>query len=63
MEHSIPVLLPRNPGKIREVALAEGVPLCCFWKLLQAPRLLCFSLLMLFRLETGKAPEMMSLII
>lgn len=63
MERSTPLLLPRNPGKIRELVLAEGIPLYCSWKWLQAPWFHCFSLFMLFGLETGKAPETMSLII
>lgn len=26
MEHSTPLLLPGNPGRIRELVLADGIP-------------------------------------
>lgn len=63
MEQSTLLLLPRIVGRMRELALAGGIPSYCSWKWLRAPWFHCSSLFMLFGLEAGKAPEMMSVII
>lgn len=63
MEQSTLLLLPRIVGRMRELALAGGIPSYCSWKWLRAPWFHCSSLFMFFGLEAGKAPEMMSVII
>lgn len=48
MEQSTPLLLPRIAGRMRELALAEGIPSYCSWKRLQA---LWFHCLFFFYLD------------